>query len=103
GARECTTKGRGPDGATVNSQGPAVDNLLRKGDPAVANLHRNAEVLPGHGTEIDHQWVTPIDSILWSTGFKHSLGHLDPLDIRSELGGGTVYQDGEKVIARTGM
>lgn len=103
GEHEVTINGPGPDGATVNSQGPAVDNLLRKGDPAVTNLHRNAEVLPGHGTAIDHQWVTPIDSILWATGFKHSLGHLHPLDIRSERGGVTVDKDGVTVPAQPGL
>ena len=57
---EVVLNGPGPDGATVNSQGEVVDDLLRQGDPPVANLHRNTEVLPGYGTDIDHQWVTPI-------------------------------------------
>lgn len=103
GEHEVTLNGAGPDGAVVNSQGEAVDNLLRKGDPRVANLHRNAEVLPGHGTDIDHQWVTPIDSILWATGFNHSLGHLDPLDVRTEHGGIQVDKDGVTVPAQPGL
>lgn len=103
GEHDVTINGPGPDGATVNSQGPAVDDLLRKSDPAVANLHANTEVLAGHGTDIGHQWVTPIDSILWGTGFQHSLGHLDPLDIRTEFGGVKVDQDGVTIPAQAGL
>lgn len=100
---EVVLNGPGPDGATVNSQGEVVDDLLRQGDPAVANLHRNTEVLPGYGTDIDHQWVTPIDSILWGTGFRHSLDHLDPLDIRSDRGGVKMDKDGVTVPAQPGL
>lgn len=103
GEHEVTINGPGPDGATVNSQGQAVDDLLRAGDPAVAHLHDNAEVLPGHGTDIEHQWVTPIDSILWGTGFQHSLEHLDPLDIRTAHGGVKVERDGVTVPAQPGL
>lgn len=101
--REVVLNGPGPDGATVNSQGPVVDNLLREGDPSVADLHRNTEVLPGHGTDIGHQWVTPIDTILWGTGFRHSLEHLDPLDVRSARGGVRVDKDGVTVPAKPGV
>ncbi|GIF40182.1 flavin-containing monooxygenase [Actinoplanes xinjiangensis] len=30
---------------------------------------------------------TSVDAILWATGFKAALGHLDPLGLRNELGG----------------
>jgi len=30
---------------------------------------------------------TPVDVILWATGFKAALAHLDPLGLRNELGG----------------
>jgi hypothetical protein len=30
---------------------------------------------------------TPVDTILWATGFKADLAHLDPLRLRNELGG----------------
>jgi hypothetical protein len=33
---------------------------------------------------------TPVDAILWATGFKASLVHLDPLGLRNELGGITM-------------
>lgn len=100
---EVVINGPGPDGATINSQGPAVDDLLRNADPAVLDLHRNTEILPGHGTDIDHQWVTPIDTILWATGFRHSLDHLEPLGLHSERGGIQVEQDGVTAAAATGI
>lgn len=103
GPHEVVINGAGPDGATINSQGPAVDDLLRQADPRVAQLHRNTEVLPGHGTDIAHQWVTPIDAILWGTGFHHSLGHLDPLAIRTAQGGVKVEPDGVTVSAKPGL
>lgn len=34
--------------------------------------------------------LTTVDSILWATGFRPSLAHLDPLRLRNELGGITV-------------
>ncbi|MEB3369870.1 NAD(P)-binding domain-containing protein [Saccharopolyspora mangrovi] len=30
---------------------------------------------------------TPVDAILWATGFRPALAHLDPLGLRNELGG----------------
>ena len=34
---------------------------------------------------------TAVDVILWATGFKAALGHLDPLHLRNERGGITVH------------
>ena len=34
--------------------------------------------------------LTAVDSILWATGFRPALAHLDPLRLRNELGGITV-------------
>jgi cation diffusion facilitator CzcD-associated flavoprotein CzcO len=31
--------------------------------------------------------VTPVDAILWATGFTAAVSHLDPLDLRGPLGG----------------
>lgn len=31
--------------------------------------------------------VTPVDVILWATGFRPAIAHLEPLDLRGELGG----------------
>ena len=103
GTGHVTINGPGPDGATINSQGQAVDDLLRAGDPRLADMHRHTEILPGYGTDIAHQWTTPIDSILWGTGFHHSLQHLEPLEIRSAQGGVTVDPDGVTVAAVPGV
>lgn len=37
---------------------------------------------------------TPVDAILWATGFKADLRHLDPLHLRNELGG--IAMDGTR-------
>jgi hypothetical protein len=34
--------------------------------------------------------VTEVDAILWATGFKAALAHLDPLGLRNSLGGITM-------------
>src|SRR5699024_7824555 len=100
---EVVINGPGPDGATVNSQGPAGDDLLRTADPAVLELHRNTEILPGHGTDVAHQRLTPIDTILWATGFHHSRHHREPLALRSKYGGIQVASDGVTVTAAPGI
>ncbi|MGA1836131.1 NAD(P)-binding domain-containing protein [Herbiconiux sp. 11R-BC] len=40
---------------------------------------------------------TSVDTILWATGFRAALGHLDPLRLRNELGG--ITMDGTRVAA----
>lgn len=44
---------------------------------------------PGGVRESDGSF-TPVDTILWATGFKAALSHLDPLHLRNELGGITL-------------
>ena len=34
---------------------------------------------------------TAVDVILWATGFRAALGHLDPLHLRNDRGGITVH------------
>lgn len=41
---------------------------------------------PGGVREADGSF-TPIDAIVWATGFKAALGHLDPLALRNDRGG----------------
>lgn len=41
--------------------------------------------------------LTPIDTIVWATGFRPDLGHLDPLALRNELGG--IQVRGTEVVA----
>ncbi|MFC7024370.1 NAD(P)-binding domain-containing protein [Promicromonospora thailandica] len=40
---------------------------------------------------------TPVDVILWATGFKADLAHLDPLGLRNDLGG--IAMEGTQVAA----
>lgn len=40
---------------------------------------------------------TPVDVILWATGFRPALAHLDPLGLRNELGG--IRVRGTQVVA----
>ena len=100
---EVVLNGPGPNGSTVISQGAAVDELLHKKHSTVADMYRNTETLPGYGTDISDQWVTPIDSILWATGFRHSLNHLAPLGLRSQHGGIKVAKDGVSVPEGPGI
>lgn len=75
--------GPGPDGSGFPSQG-AADPYL---DRAVA---RRVRKLPGSGVsgpESSKQWRTPIDAVLWATGFRHDIGHLAPLGLREHGGG----------------
>ncbi|WLW57044.1 NAD(P)-binding domain-containing protein [Streptomyces sp. YU58] len=46
-------------------------------------------VEPGGVREADGSF-TSVDAILWATGFKAALAHLDPLRLRNELGGITM-------------
>ena len=40
-----------------------------------------------HGVREADGTFTPIDTILWATGFKPAIAHLDPLALRNERGG----------------
>jgi hypothetical protein len=44
------------------------------------------EIEPDGVREADGSF-TPVDVILWATGFKGALAHLDPLGLRNEHGG----------------
>jgi cation diffusion facilitator CzcD-associated flavoprotein CzcO len=61
---------------------------------AVAARERGALVRRPMFTAIEPDGVreadgsfTPVDAILWATGFRPDLGHLDPLGLRNERGG----------------
>lgn len=50
-----------------------------------------------HGVREADGAFTPIDTILWATGFKPAIGHLDPLALRNERGG--IELRGTRVVA----
>lgn len=63
---------------------PAIADMLKSGvldrKPMFQEITENG-VKWEDGTEMD------ADVIFWNTGFRHSLDHLDPLELKNELGG----------------
>src|SRR5690606_18274407 len=53
-------------------------------------------IVPGGVIEADGT-RTPVDAILWATGFRHELRHLRPLGLTGPLGG--IAMDGTAVAA----
>ncbi|MBN9154043.1 MAG: NAD(P)/FAD-dependent oxidoreductase [Microbacterium sp.] len=50
-----------------------------------------------HGVREADGTFTPVDAILWATGFRPSIAHLDPLRLRNERGG--IAMTGTQVAA----
>lgn len=89
--------GPGPDGRHFPSQGEA-DLLV-----TTAVRDRVAQ-LPGTPTAADPAaWRTPIEAILWATGFRHDLNHLSPLRLRRSGGGILLDDDGVSVNGQPGL
>ena len=94
--------GPGPDGAAIPSQGALADELLSRGGL------EHVRALPGRrpldlGVNPERTWQTPIDTILWATGFRATLGHLAPLRIREPGGGVRMGRDGVTVSRLPGL
>lgn len=81
--------GPGPDGSRYPSQGEA--------DPLVG------AVAPLPGRVVDGLWQTPIDVILWATGFRAHLPHLRGLGVRERSGGIVMADDGVTVVKLPGL
>ncbi|WP_313822053.1 NAD(P)-binding domain-containing protein [Citricoccus sp.] len=100
--------GPGPDGGPVPSQGPVADALLTPGGAAAGGRDR-VPVLPGRAcTALSAEdplttWETPVDVILWATGFRASLEHLSPLHLRERGGGVVMAADGVSVVKSPGL
>ncbi|NUL44177.1 NAD(P)/FAD-dependent oxidoreductase [Cellulosimicrobium funkei] len=100
--------GPGPDGGLVPSQGPVADRLLASGGAAAGGLG-HVPALPGRAcTALSTEdplttWETPVDVILWATGFRASLDHLAPVHIRERGGGVVMAADGVSVAKRPGL
>ncbi|MDN5703262.1 MAG: NAD(P)/FAD-dependent oxidoreductase [Micrococcales bacterium] len=87
-----------PDGRGLPSQGTIVDALLDQSE-------RPAAALPGHPSEADGSsaWETPVDAVLWATGFRAVLDHLAPLRLRQPGGGVRMEEDGVSVAGEPGL
>lgn len=104
-------QGPGPDGAALPSQGPLADERLDAlpRSPVRCLPGRPADAVagppPGSGAGDAHarMWETPIDSILWATGFRATLNHLAPLRIREPGGGVRMERDGVTVGRSPGL
>lgn len=100
--------GPGPDGARVPSQGEVADRLLAPGGAAAGGLSR-VPGLPGRAcTALETEdpsttWETPVDTVLWATGFRASLDHLGPLHVRERGGGVRMARDGVSVVRMPGL
>lgn len=100
--------GPGPDGGRVPSQGEVADRLLAPDGAASGGLER-VPVLPGQAcTALSSEdplttWETPVDTILWTTGFRASLDHLSPLHVRERGGGVRMDRDGVTVAKMPGL
>ncbi len=100
--------GPGPDGGRVPSQGDVADRLLAPGGAASGGLDR-VPALPGRAcTALSSEdprttWETPVDTILWATGFRASLDHLAPLHVRERGGGVRMDRDGVTVAKMPGL
>lgn len=100
--------GPGPDGAGVPSQGPVADRLLEPGADAEGG-RRAAGTLPGQAPQSATDgvspslWQVPVDVILWATGFRATLDHLSPLQIRERGGGVRMDPDAVSVTGHPGL
>lgn len=100
--------GPGPDGGAVPSQGRVADALLEPGAAAAGGLDRVTALTGRACTEVSTEdprttWETPVDTILWATGFRATLDHLAPLHVRERGGGVVMHADGVSVAKRPGL
>ncbi|BCJ48428.1 oxidoreductase [Actinoplanes ianthinogenes] len=77
-----------PTGSVVSYTGLAWTDyaLAAKRRGALERRPMFARIEPHGVREVDGSF-TEVDVILWATGFKAALGHLDPLGLRNEQGG----------------
>jgi cation diffusion facilitator CzcD-associated flavoprotein CzcO len=80
-----------PTGSVVSYTGLAWTSYARaaKKRGALERRPMFAQIEP-HGVREADGTFTSVDVILWATGFKAALGHLDPLHLRNDLGAITV-------------
>ena len=80
-----------PTGSVVGYTGLGWSPAARRARDRGALVRRPmfTRIEPDGVREADGSF-TPVDAILWATGFRADLSHLDPLYLRNELGGITM-------------
>jgi len=96
-----------PTGSVVSYTGLAWTPyaLAAKARGALERRPMFTRIEPRGVREVDGSF-TPVDVILWATGFKPALAHLDPLHLRNSLGGITMHGtqvDGEPRVHLIGF
>lgn len=66
-------------------------------DRGALERHPMFTAIEPHGVREADGSFTPIDTILWATGFRPALAHLDPLALQNDLGG--IEVRGTEVVA----
>lgn len=96
-AHTVTLDGPGADGSGAPDQGAAQAFV----DPEVVGRLPGRPVTdPSDGTVL---WRTPVDAVLWATGFRPHIRHLNPLGIREPGGGILMADDGVTAVRMPGL
>lgn len=90
--RGAVLNGPGSDGSELPDQGKANPYVHKE----------NVAKLPGHLTD-DGFWETPIDVVLWATGFRANIGHLAGLKLREKGGGILLGKDNSTSVRQPGL
>lgn len=77
-----------PSGSIVSYTGlPWTSYALAARDRGVLRRHPMFTAIERNGVREADGTFTPVDVILWATGFRPALAHLEPLHLLNELGG----------------
>ncbi|RYZ24763.1 MAG: pyridine nucleotide-disulfide oxidoreductase, partial [Propionibacteriaceae bacterium] len=80
-----------PTGSVVSYTGlPRASYVLAAQERGVLQRHPMFTAIEPDGVREADGSFTPVDVILWATGFKAALAHLDPLGLRNATGGITL-------------
>lgn len=89
-------------GAVLNGPGPTGADFPDQGRGNSYVEPVNIRVLPGHATS-DGYWETPIDTVLWATGFRANIRHLAGLGLREPEGGILLAKDNSRAVKQPGL
>jgi len=104
--------GPGPDGFGRPDQGeaealvgaaPALPGVPTTGPSSRSAVPERGAQRRDEGRSGTSLWETPIDAVLWATGFRAHLPHLRGLGIRERSGGIIMADDGVTVVKLPGL